>query len=1293
MRERAVMGEGAEGLGGGTRSRSAQSLPAAHWPASLLAFAVALAVLSLWSGSADALLHRGHSFKGSFETPTEGNKLSKPSAVAVNETSGLGAGDIYVADAANNRIVRFSGSHEFLEAWGYGVRTGAATFEKCTSEAECKAGIAGTGAGQFSSPDAIAVDNAGGSPSAGYVYVIANNMGKHSVIDKFNYEGVLQNTLTTKNGKEQIDGVAVDRTGTVWVDSEDGEESFRLERFTNALKNQRIGEPEEVELPAVIGGGHPAQPGFAIDSLGHAYITYEPGGLDNREQEELIKERAEQRKLKKEEKVEEVPAEPCVEHRCVVAQFQVPAIGEEGESEVVNAELNIEGNASGIAVDLSSGTQSSNDAYLDLGTAITAFTSDGTAIQTFGEQQLAEGSGSGLTVDATTGEVLVADAKHGRIDVYEPSPPGPPAIEESSLTAAAVTSGSAKLKATIDPSGADTHYRFRYGPVPCAGGSASCETTTDSDLGSAFGDQQALTEVEGLAPSTTYHFVVIAESALESGGKRIVVESQTEGSFTTLAAGVLEQVLPDGRAWELVSPVDKRGVSVEPLAHEGGLIQASADGKGIAYIAAAPVGEEEPAGNRAPEPAQLLATRGSAGDWKTRNLTTPNLAAQGINANSRREYQFFSSDLSLGAVFPVEPLAASETTNKAALTSAMLYLRHTGCAAACNQALSTSPVPGISFEASTPDLKHIGLITNSGLMEWSQDEAHPEGAFTTVSILPTNEAATGEIGFGAPEAQLFEGSRNTISQDGSRVNWSRHTPGGTHIYQSEVHEGDVESVQLDTPNEGESVPTSTVGAAPVYMTASATGSRVFFTDDQRLTANASVEEETAGDLYVYERDKPASERLTDLTPDLNKGESAAIQGGVIGASSDGSYVYFVANGVLTEDAQPGLCIPHGLRTARCNLYVVHNNGTKWEQARLVARISNEDGPDWAPSLERIEYRLTEMTARVSPSGQYLAFMSSQRLTPYNNTDANSGAADEEVYLYDAAGEGHVSCASCNPSGAQPVGIHDVQESGEGRGLLVDRLGIWSTESEDSFSHWLAGSVPGWTNLDDRETLYQSRYLSDNGRLFFNSPDALSSQDSNGKEDVYEYEPAGVGNCASEIAGGGCVSLISSGKSEQESAFLDASEAGQDVFFLTSAPLSAQDPDKAFDIYDARVCAGAEEGCPVPPPAPVKPCEEEGCRGGTGGQSVFGAPASTSVSGSGNVPPQGAVLGTKQTVKAAKPLTRAQKLAAALKSCKKKYKNQKRKRAACEKQARKKYEAKKSTAKRKPATKSSSTVRR
>ena len=55
---------------------------------------------------------------------------------------------------------------------------------------------------------------------------------------------------------------------------------------------------------------------------------------------------------------------------------------------------------------------------------------------------------------------------------------------------------------------------------------------------------------------------------------------------------------------------------------------------------------------------------------------------------------------------------------------------------------------------------------------------------------------------------------------------------------------------------------------------------------------------------------------------------------------------------------------------------------------------------------------------------------------------------------------------------------------------------------------------------------------------------------------------------------GCIGLISSGTSSQESAFLDASENGDDVFFLTAAQLVPADTDDAYDIYDAHVCSEA-----------------------------------------------------------------------------------------------------------------------
>src|SRR5262249_27835001 len=152
------------------------------------------------------------------------------------------------------------------------------------------------------------------------------------------------------------------------------------------------------------------------------------------------------------------------------------------------------------------------------------------------------------------------------------------------------------------------------------------------------------------------------------------------------------------------------------------------------------------------------------------------------------------------------------------------------------------------------------------------------------------------------------------------------------------------------------------------------------------------------------------------------------------------------------------------------------------------------------------------------------------------------------------------CASCDPTGARPVGVHDVVDSGEGFGLLVDRPQIWK-------SKWIAANIPGWTKVGVTTAFNQSRYLLNSGRLYFNSSQSLVPQDENGsKQDVYQYEPPGtIGpdgavQCteASETFGEaslGCVSLISSGRDTHESAFIDASESGNDVFFLTAAPLA------------------------------------------------------------------------------------------------------------------------------------------
>ena len=106
-----------------------------------------------------------------------------------------------------------------------------------------------------------------------------------------------------------------------------------------------------------------------------------------------------------------------------------------------------------------------------------------------------------------------------------------------------------------------------------------------------------------------------------------------------------------------------------------------------------------------------------------------------------------------------------------------------------------------------------------------------------------------------------------------------------------------------------------------YRDASVDGERVFFTSRVELTNDADTGlEDNAANLYEYDFERPEGERLSDLTPGNVEG------GGVVGlvtASEDGSYVYFVADGGLTGEknsegagpvaGEPNLYLSHGGR--------------------------------------------------------------------------------------------------------------------------------------------------------------------------------------------------------------------------------------------------------------------------------------------------------------------------------------------------------------------------------------------
>jgi hypothetical protein len=817
-----------------------------------------------------------------------------------------------------------------------------------------------------------------------------------------------------------------------------------------------------------------------------------------------------------------------------------------------------------------------------------------------------------------------------------------PGIREASVTDLASTS--VTFDARIDPHGVPTSYYLQYGTSAAYG--SDVPGPPGEAIGSGEGDLDVPPHhVQGLQAGTVYHYRVVVVSEPSPG--ELSVFDGPDRAFTTQTAAVSE--LPDGRQWEMVSPPDKKGATIAPIS-ENGVLQAAAGGGAISYLADLPT-EAQPQGYS--NEVQVLSTRGAEG-WSTRDIALPHADATGASIGEGQEYRLFSSDLSLAAVQPFGNFIPGLSA-EASEPTAMLRTLNASCSpGSCYRPLVTGK-PGVAnvppgtvfggapegrceflycgprFVDGTSDLSHV-VFDSSALdsgegdspFEWSN------GALAPLGVLPD----------GSPTEGLSLGNeddfRGAISTDGSRVVLSS---GLGAIYMRDVALR--KTIQLNVADpaclaEGKCVNEKT-GRSEYgsFQLASADGSKVFFTDNRQLTSDAEdlvgVGKRTLYECEVVEVAGGPQCRLSDLA-----GEAL----GVVGASEDGSYLYFVAESALAQGALAG----------EPNLYVRHGGVTK-----LIAALSVEDEHDWTESLGNL-------SSRVSPDGGWVEFMSQRSLTGYDNRDAVSGELDAEVYLFDAA-TGRVICASCDPTGARPTGAEYFKlEPGSG-GLTGGPRGVWNN------SDWVAAIVPGWLQFKIGNSANQPRYLSDSGRLFFNSGDALVPQDVNGTQDVYEWEPAGVGSCSAasttfDGSSGGCIGLISSGTSAEESGFLDASEDGGDVFFLTFSKLRPQDYDNALDVYDAHECASSAPCFPVAVPQPPACTTADACRAAPAPQpAIFGAPSSATFSGAGNV-----VAGSGGVVMP-KSLTRAQKLAGALKTCKHR---PKRKRAACMRRARARY---------------------
>jgi hypothetical protein len=349
---------------------------------------------------------------------------------------------------------------------------------------------------------------------------------------------------------------------------------------------------------------------------------------------------------------------------------------------------------------------------------------------------------------------------------------------------------------------------------------------------------------------------------------------------------------------------------------------------------------------------------------------------------------------------------------------------------------------------------------------------------------------------------------------------------------------------------------------------------------------------------------------------------AAIDRTYVYASPDGSQAFFASRDRLTEAAPEGMAVkeyafnvdsgvltylpgvsgPIVAASRDGSRFIFKNTATTPEELDLwsagpnggsVAQVAKLPPPAEVgePYLGAVN-----VEGRASTDGSVFVFDTNAPVPGGFNNQAGYG----EVYRYDARAN-TLTCVSCAPAGVAQTG--------------------------NAFISYDNG---GGTDAKPRSTLDSRVISADGSRVFFDTPSRLVPQAANGKRNVYEWE-------------GGKDYLISSGTSAENAFYLDNSESGNDVFFNTTDGLVAADTDGAYDAYDARVPRPGDT-----PPPPAAPCQGDACQGSSEFSSQLPAPASATLSGQGNLMPQ-----PEQKVGSARTkLTRAQKLALALRACRK-----------------------------------------
>jgi DNA-binding beta-propeller fold protein YncE len=423
---------------------------------------------------------------------TGDGQFDNPQAVAVDNSSGA----LYVADTGNHRVVKLDSSGNFVSAWGWGVSDGSSVAEVCTSG--CQAGKPGSGAGQFTAPTFIAVDNTNG-PSAGDVYVgdTADN-----VVQKFDPTGHLVTSFGSGGAQtygEGIEGVAVGPAGNLIVPpgSPAGIAVDSLGRVFGGMlaidtsnNDLYYDSGTEIQRYATEAGCDPSDPYIPCppEAFGVGHLHSAAGASIDPGTKVLYVANAGDDDIAVFERLP-MPQVSTAEVTTLdlTSATLVGSVSPSGSGNVTNCEFEYgQNNQYGTSVPCEQAVPPSGS---------TEVTADLTGLQPFTTYHYR------LSVTADGDFGLIAHTPDRTFTTNHHLTPSISGSSFSNLTSTTVT-----MNAQINPNLAPTIYRFQYGPQSSYGQ----QTLNSESIGEDNEVHSVSTQVTGLTPATTYHFRVLA---------------------------------------------------------------------------------------------------------------------------------------------------------------------------------------------------------------------------------------------------------------------------------------------------------------------------------------------------------------------------------------------------------------------------------------------------------------------------------------------------------------------------------------------------------------------------------------------------------------------------------------------------------------------------------------------------------------------------------------------------------------------------------------------------------------